>query len=414
MSKIALAAFTSLVLLGNQSLAEEQVVRYVPSADDQLRQGFIRIVNNSSNSGTVTVTGTDDDGVVAPEITFTLGANETIHINSEDLEVGNSGKGLNGFFGDGSGDWYLAVESSLDFDLHNYLRTSSGFMTSMNDLVTEKGSRFSVPIFNPGSNLNQVSSLRITNLEKTSQTISVTGIDDAGNTQGPIIFSIGASSTVSVTAEELEQGSVEKGFSQGIGDGSGKWRLNLEANGAISLLNLLTDPNGNISNLSAGSPENDVFVAFSNDFENGGEIPSLSACDGINGHTGGNKSPHIQWQNAPAATHSFAIVMDDEISPCGVGEQACGHWTVVNIPLGTSQLSQNDILSGMLESADGYIGPCPPNGNHVYNITVYALGENMPTLSNGDVGSRYTRSQFESAYGSHILDKATLHGRYGF
>jgi phosphatidylethanolamine-binding protein (PEBP) family uncharacterized protein len=46
------------------------------------------------------------------------------------------------------------------------------------------------------------------------------------------------------------------------------------------------------------------------------------------GCTGGNISPQIAWQNAPAGTRSFAVTAYDPDAPTGSG---WWHWTVVNI-----------------------------------------------------------------------------------
>src|SRR2546423_4511040 len=55
------------------------------------------------------------------------------------------------------------------------------------------------------------------------------------------------------------------------------------------------------------------------------------------GCTGGNVSPELKWQNAPAGTKGFALQVLDLDAPTGSG---FWHWAVYNIPAGASGLAQ--------------------------------------------------------------------------
>ncbi|HWB94350.1 MAG TPA: YbhB/YbcL family Raf kinase inhibitor-like protein [Puia sp.] len=98
---------------------------------------------------------------------------------------------------------------------------------------------------------------------------------------------------------------------------------------------------------------------------------------------GGNVSPALQWEHAPAGTQSFAVTMYDKDAPTGSG---FWHWLIFNIPadvLGLKSDAGNpgkDLApAGSIQSTTdfgvpGYGGPCPPPGApHEYLITVYAL-----------------------------------------
>lgn len=156
------------------------------------------------------------------------------------------------------------------------------------------------------------------------------------------------------------------------------------------------------------------FVLRSDDFTDGGGLPSASAC----GSQGGdNRSPSLAWSGAPKGTTRYAIVVDDEDPPCGRGDGACRHWSVFNIPATVTSLrSGQDILqiAGASEGKNylgqtGYAGPCPPS-SHTYNFTAYALRSGMPGI---DTGAAFNRSQFESQYGDFILGSATIRGSFG-
>ena len=112
------------------------------------------------------------------------------------------------------------------------------------------------------------------------------------------------------------------------------------------------------------------------------------------GCSGSNKSPELNWQNAPAGTKSFAITMYDMDAPSGSG---FWHWVMVDIPAGIFELKQGagDVKSGLAPTGSlqsisdtgqpGYQGPCPGEGEtpHRYLLTVYALRtEKLGTSAN--------------------------------
>ena len=73
------------------------------------RQSFVRIVNRAGEGGSVRIDAFDDDGMQYGPLTLEIGAGETVHFNSNDLEQGNTDKGLTGATGSGEGSWRLAL-----------------------------------------------------------------------------------------------------------------------------------------------------------------------------------------------------------------------------------------------------------------------------------------------------------------
>ncbi|MXY56926.1 MAG: hypothetical protein F4Y41_11100 [Gammaproteobacteria bacterium] len=128
------------------------------------------------------------------------------------------------------------------------MRTEDGFLTSMHDTVPGTDGIHRVPIFNPGSNRNQVSRLRLVNTGDEAAAVTISGVDDAGRGSGTVRLSLPGGKVHTVTAEALEAGA--DGMDGGLGDGFGKWRLDVESDAPIQVLNLLESPSGHMTNLS--------------------------------------------------------------------------------------------------------------------------------------------------------------------
>ena len=233
-------------------------VSLFPAAMDATRQGFARVINHSARGGMVQIEAIDDDGIAAGTVTLEISANETVHFNSTDLEDGNAAKGLATGTGPGSGDWQLTLSSDLDIEVLAYIRTpADGFLTSMHDAVPAgEDGRHRVPIFNPGSNLNQMSQLRLINPADALAAVTITGIDDAGASGGEVVVSIPAKATMTLDADELESGA---GLQGALGDGAGKWQLFVESDQPIRVLNLMAlAQTGHLTNLSTAPANEDA------------------------------------------------------------------------------------------------------------------------------------------------------------
>ena len=231
-------------------------VPFLASASDSLgRQSFVRIINYSDEAGEVRIDAFDDEGSTYGSSILTIGADETVHINSDDLETGNAEKGLDGATGPGRGHWRLELISGLDIEVLAYLRTDDGFVTSMHDVVPHTGTGYHVAIFNPGSNANQVSRLRLINRGAQTAEVTIEGFDGGGESPGTAVrLSVPARGARTVTARELESGE-GRGEALGdlvgaLGDGAGKWRLVVTSDRPIQVMSLLANPTGHLTNLS--------------------------------------------------------------------------------------------------------------------------------------------------------------------
>ena len=228
------------------------VVPLFPSASDPHgRQGVLRIINQSDERGDVYIKAYDDSEWDYRSLSLTIEANAAVHLNSDDLELGNADKGLRGRTGAASaGDWRLRITTDLDVEALAYVRHSDGFLTSMHDVAPEGGGTHRVATFNPASNERQASLLRIVNLGNEAAKVSIKGIDGAGESPGTdVTAEVPANSSLTLTAAQLEQGG--EGLKGALGDGASKWRLHVSSEQDILVMSLLQSPGGHLSNLSS-------------------------------------------------------------------------------------------------------------------------------------------------------------------
>ena len=234
---------------GDDGVAAHGVALFPSASDAQGRQGFVRVVNRSGEAGAVRIDAWDDEGVQADSVMLAIGAGETKHFNSDDLETGNPEKGLEGATGSGAGDWRLELTSGLDIEVLAYIRTEDGFLTAMHDVAPSGGAGHRVVTFNPGRNANQASWLRLVNPGAEPAEVTIEGVDDKGvSPSGAVELSLGAGASRTLSARELESGGRE--LAGALGTGTGKWRLAVTSDQPVQVMSLLSSPTGHLTNLS--------------------------------------------------------------------------------------------------------------------------------------------------------------------
>ena len=128
----------------------------------------------------------------------------------------------------------------------------------------------------------------------------------------------------------------------------------------------------------------------------------------------------IKIEDVPAGAKTLAIVFVDfdSIPVCGF---AWIHWTAANIPADIAEIPENasqDGAFGMVQGANScispfvgekdervtkrYIGPCPPDKDHVYKLTVYALDREL------DVKEGFFLNEMLEKTDGHIIEKVSL------
>ena len=81
-------------------------------AGNTTQQSFLRISDTGTSGGKVLITGVDDAGHAGVgTVSFNLNAGQSIQLTADDLQNGNTAKGLTGALGTGTGKWRLTVTS---------------------------------------------------------------------------------------------------------------------------------------------------------------------------------------------------------------------------------------------------------------------------------------------------------------
>ena len=170
--------------------------------------------------------------------------------DSDDLEDGNYEKGLSRGVGLGGGaDWHLKIWAN-DVEVLSYVRHADGFLTSVHDVARRRADgTYAVPIFNPASQIERQSTLRLVNPGTEASEVRIVGTDDLGRKPGtPVVLSIEPGEVRELSAADLESGAGD--LRGALGDGQGKWRLNVASDEPILVMNLLESPGGRLTNLS--------------------------------------------------------------------------------------------------------------------------------------------------------------------
>ena len=159
---------------------------------------------------------------------------------------------------------------------------------------------------------------------------------------------------------------------------------------------------------AAEPEEEEMALAISSPaFQEGDSIPAKYTCEGQ------DISPALTWGEPPAATQSFALILEAPNAPGGTFT----NWVIFNLPFDNRLLAeaipaQAQLPSGALQGKNGfgkigYGGPCPPAGRpHRYRFTLYALDQYL------DLKAGISKKQLLDAMQGHILGQGQLSGIY--
>ncbi len=134
-------------------------------------------------------------------------------------------------------------------------------------------------------------------------------------------------------------------------------------------------------------------------------IPVRFTCDGE------NISPELVISGTPERTQSLVLTLEDPDVPKNIrADGMWDHWIIWNIPPNTTRLKESAVPPGILGTGTNgktsYLGPCPPDREHRYIFTLYALDTSI-SLPKGS-----KKEQLLRAMDSHIIKQTNLIGHY--
>ena len=396
-------------------------VPFLPAARDPDRQGFVRLVNKMPPSPAdpfqfpVVAHAVDDAGDSRTAYVWPL---QSAHFNADDLERGNVDKGIFGM-GAGAGAWRLELYPELRVEVSAYMRTKDGFLTSMNALAPRTANGYRIAFFNPGSNTNQVSILRLANPGFRPANVTIRGVDDAGAASpGAVEVVLAAGEARMLTAQQLERG---EGVEGALGDGKGKWRLDVTTDAPLHAMSLLESPTRHLTNLS-GMPGNATVLTDGRTRHQVPLFPGADDADGRQGFArvvnhsdsaaairieaiddgGTRRGPTTLTVPAGATTHfnsgDLEVGNADKGLPSGIGG-GTGDWR-----LELTTVADIDVLAYIRKTGDGFVtsmhdtvpGEKRQDGSYGYEVAIFNPASNtdqvsrLRVINNGSAAAQLT------------------------
>ena len=141
---------------------------------------------------------------------------------------------------------------------------------------------------------------------------------------------------------------------------------------------------------------------LSSAFVNGDTIPKKY------GYKFENINPPLKIENIPENTKSLVLIMDDPDALAAVGK-IWVHWMIANISPNVTIIRENTIPIDSIQGENdfnetGYGGPAPPDKEHTYNFTIYALNSIL------DIKKNFSKSEVLELMKKHIILQVTLKG----
>ena len=255
---------TSMHDLVPPSSSEHRVVTFNPGRNVN-QMSRLRLINPGDEPTEVRIEGIDDRGdAPGSEVTFSLMAGESRTLDAEELETGEA-EGLSGGLGTGSGKWQLRVTSEQPLLVMSLLSSPTGHLTNLSTAPdnSEPGAGSDttlhrVPLFPSAASRAREGVqgfARIINHSEDAGEVTIEAFDDEGEEHGPVTLDIGAGRTVHLNSQDLESGNPEKGLADGIGAGTGNWRLRLSSSLALEVLSYIRTEDGFLTSMHDQVPE---------------------------------------------------------------------------------------------------------------------------------------------------------------
>ena len=142
----------------------------------------------------------------------------------------------------------------------------------------DDGTRARVPYFLSESALYGQGFVRVINHSGEAGEVSITAIDDAGTSYGPLTLPLGANAAAHFNTADLERGNSAKGIESGTGAGEGHWRLALASALDIEVLSYIRSADGFVTSMHDEVPRTGAGehrVVFMNPASNRRQVSAL-------------------------------------------------------------------------------------------------------------------------------------------
>ena len=201
---------------------------------------WLRVSNAGEKAASVRITGTDDTGVAGSgEISIRLPSGQSRALSASDLE---SGAGLNGALGRGTGKWRLFVASDVRIQVMSLLESPTGHISNLSTLAAghssgdDAGSTYFAPLFPSAADpKGREGFVRVINHEDVEAKVEISARDDSRWDYDAVTLTVGPGRAAQFNSHDLEVGNADKGLPVGIGAGEGDWRLELASEQEIDV-----------------------------------------------------------------------------------------------------------------------------------------------------------------------------------
>ena len=190
----------------------------------------------------------------------------------------------------------------------------------------------------PASNNLQEGFVRLQNNNSDAVTVTVTGIDDAGNTgDSNITLTIPARASIHFNSSDIENGNISKGLIGAFGDGDGNWRLQITTQQRIKVSAFIRTPEGFLTQVDATVGE--VYGKFHN-------VPIFNPGNNL------NQVSKLRIINTANINNTFLIGGVDSD-----GYSSVSSVTLTLAPFNSVEITSQDLENGNIEKGlTGSIG----------------------------------------------------------
>ena len=210
---------------------------------------LLRLVNAGGTTAEVTIAGIDDDGASsAGTVRLSVPGGRSRTISAQDLE---SGAGLDGALGEGTGKWRLLVTSDKPVRVLSLMESPTGHLTNLSTAPANPvGGVHAVPLLLAASDSHgRHGFVRVINRSNAVAAVHIAAFDETDREYESLTLTVPANKTVHFDSNDLELGNADEGLSGSTGAGEGAWRLELTSEENIEVLSYIHTADGFLASM---------------------------------------------------------------------------------------------------------------------------------------------------------------------